>query len=141
MKTTALALCLCLSGLYTFAQSESKPASKWSYGFSLGLNYSNVLVDPQLLSHDVISNGVGFRVGLLAAYELNEVISISPKAELSFNNGSVDVAQNDGSITPYKVMPVNMDVITHFIFKKPGEACSPYLLIGPKLAVPLSKKL
>jgi hypothetical protein len=138
MKNTALVIGFCLATFWGTAQSVSDNVSRWSYGFNLGVNYSNVLVDRQLLSKDVVSNGVGLRLGLLADYKLSETVSISPKAELSFNRGTLDVPENDGSFSLYEVMPISMDFMTHFVFKRDGSACNPYLLIGPKFSVPIS---
>ncbi len=82
----------------------------------------------------------GIRMGIFAEYEALDFLFIAPRAELSFNNGKVDLPNLDGSNSVYEVMPISLDLMAHFIFKKEGSRLSPYFLVGPNFKMPLSQK-
>ena len=140
MKKVILVLGFVAGSLNLFAQSESATADKrLKLGFNVGTNYSNVYTQEDLPANADLSNNIGLRLGILADYKLLNFLSVAPKVEMSFNNGRVqfsDPAQNE-----YKIMPIGVDFITHFIFKKENERLSPYLLIGPNFRLPITKKI
>ena len=78
-----------------------------------------------LPSNATLSNNLGFRLGILADYKIYKSLSISPKAELSFNNGKINFINIDGSNTEYEIMPISLDFMAHFIFKKNNSKLSP----------------
>ncbi len=141
MKKVVFVSVLFVTALTAFSQSGGTPSEKrMRYGFNLGVNYSNLLADDALPGNATLSNNLGFRLGLLADYQISKSVSISPKAELSFNNSKVNFTYEDGSQPVYKVLPVSLDFMTHFIFKKNNEQLSPYFFIGPNVKVPVSKR-
>jgi hypothetical protein len=141
MKKVIFILVLYLSSLVAFAQTESDAKEKrMKYGFNLGINYANLLDDNALPSNATLTNNVGFQLGILADYTMANFFSISPKVELSFNNCEVNFTNTDGSQTVYEVMPISLDLMAHFVFKKTNSKVSPYFYFGPDFKIPLSNK-
>lgn len=140
MKKVIFVTGLLISSLTVFSQSESTVDKRMKYGFNLGINYSNLLDNEMLSSNASLSNNLGFRLGILADYKISKFLSISPKAEMSFNNGVINFNNIDGSQTEYEIMPISLDFMAHFIFKKNNSKLSPYLFFGPNFKIPISKK-
>ena len=141
MKKVILVITLFSCSLAAFSQSAGTVNERRiKYGFNLGVNYSNLLGKEMLPSNASLSNNWGFRLGILADYRIYNFLSVSPKAEVSFNNSRLSFSNTDGS-TAYSVMPVSFELVTHFIFKKKNEKLSPYFFFGPNLKIPISKKL
>lgn len=140
MKKSALIIVLA-SCFYTgFSQTDDSVEKRIKYGFSLGLNYSNLLHNETILNEERVTNNVGFRVGLLGEYILSKALFISPKIEISFNRSKVDIFQVDESKSIYEVMPVSLDFATHFGFRNSTSKLKPYFYIGPNFKLPLSKE-
>ena len=138
MKKVIFVTVLIISSLTVFSQSQSDVEEKRiKYGFNFGVNYSNLLYDDMLPSNASVSNNLGFRLGILADYKLSKIISVSPKAELSLNSGAVNFTNIDGSRSKYEVMPISLEFMTHFIFKKNNEKLSPYFFFGPNVKIPI----
>ncbi|WP_165851307.1 outer membrane beta-barrel protein [Brumimicrobium aurantiacum] len=106
------------------------------FGFNLGVNQSNVFTKHDLNEEVSLENNIGFRLGVLADYKINKFMSISPKAELSFNNSYVNFENTDNS--RYEVLPLSLEFMPHFVFTKEGQHLNPYLLIGPNFRLPLN---
>ena len=141
MKKVIFATGLFISFLAVFSQSGSSVNEKrMKYGFNLGINHSNLLGDEMLSSNASLSNNLGFRLGILADYKISKFLSISPKAEMSFNNSEVNFNNIDGSQTEYEIMPISLDFMVHFIFQKNNEKLNPYFFFGPNVKIPISKK-
>lgn len=142
MKKVVFVLGLLASSFTLFSQSEVSVAEKrMKYGFNLGLNYSNLLAKEMLPGNASLSNDLGFRLGVLADYQISNFLSISPKAEISFNNSSVKFTNIDGTTTEYEVMPISLDFMAHLVFKKNYEKLSPYFFFGPNIKIPVSNKV
>jgi len=119
MKKVIFVTGLFISSLTVFSQSEGSVNEKrMKCGFSLGINHSNLLDNEMLSSNASLSNNLGFRLGILSDYKISKFLSISPKAEMSFNNSEVNFNNIDGSQTEYEIMPISLDLMAHFIFKK-----------------------
>ena len=140
MKKVIFVTGLLISSLTVFSQSESTVDKRMKYGFNLGINYSNLLDNEMLSSNASLSNNLGFRLGILADYKISKFLSISPKSEMSFNNGVINFNNIDGSQTEYEIMPISLDFMAHFIFKKNNVKLSPYFFFGPNVKIPVSKK-
>ena len=141
MKKVVFVL-VCLVGCYNlWSQEEVATVDKPSkYGFNFGINYSNLMHKGMLPSNAAIKNDWGFRMGILADYKISELFSISPKVELSLNNSAVNFSHENNSRYKYKVMPVSVDLMSHFVFKDHKKKFSPYFLFGPNLKIPISKQ-
>jgi hypothetical protein len=131
---------LLISGFAVFGQSEADDSKKVKYGFNLGINQSNTQSHGALPDNAVLSNNLGFRLGLLADFPIAKYLSFSPKTELSFNNSKVDFTNGDGSQTAYEIMPVGIDVMAHFVFKEQNQKWSPYFFLGPNFKIPVTEK-
>ena len=141
MKKVVFIVGLLISSFAVFSQSDSNTIEKrLKYGFNLGINQSNVLDNGKLPSNASLSNNLGFRLGILADYKISKFLSVSPKAEVSFNNSEVNFINIDGSKTEYEIMPISLDFMTHFIFKRNNEKLSPYFFFGPNVKIPISEK-
>ena len=141
MKKVVFVVGLLISSFAVFSQSDSNTIEKrLKYGFNLGMNQSNVLDNRKLPSNASLSNNLGFRLGILADYKISKFLSVSPKAEVSFNNSEVNFTNFDGSQTEYEIMPISLDFMTHFIFKRNNEKLSPYFFFGPNVKIPISEK-
>jgi len=139
MKNLIIVIPLVFSSLTLFSQSENDVQSnRMKFGFNFGINYA-LLSSISLPSNSSISNNIGGRLGVLGDYKMSNIIHISPKAELSFNNADVKYSNPDQSQTKYRIMPINLDLITHFVFKDKRKKMSPYFFFGPNFRIPLSK--
>ena len=97
MKKVIFVIGLFVSSSSLFSQSENTLNEKQiKYGFNLGINHSNLINNATLPSNATLSNNLGFRLGILADYKIYKSLSISPKAEMSFNNGKINFINIDG---------------------------------------------
>ena len=139
MNKLAFVCLFCGFSFLGFSQTEpSLKEKKSTYGFNIGLNYSNLIAPDGLPNSGSISNKVGFRLGILADYKLNRFMSFSPKAEVSFYNSSVTFPETS-PLETYEVMPIDVEFMTHFVFKKNDTKAHPYFLVGPNLRMPVAK--
>ena len=131
-----------MSGLIHISKSQTvSPPQKLRFGFDLGFNYSYLQLQKseQNIFMDIIpTSGSGFRIGLIADYSFNKLISIAPKSELSFNAISLTYVNNDGSTMVRNVNNLTLEVASHAILNLSCKNTKPYILIGPsvKLAMP-----
>jgi len=140
MKKVTFVIGLVVCSLTAFSKSESIDTEKrLKYGFNLGVNYSSLIDNDMPPKNASLSNNLGFRLGLVADYKISKMLSISPKAEMSLNNCEINFTNTDGSLTKYEVMPISLDFMTHFIFKKNNTKLSPYFFFGPNIKIPFSK--
>ncbi|MGM0479945.1 MAG: outer membrane beta-barrel protein [Bacteroidota bacterium] len=141
MKKISFVLVLLACSLVVKAQSDNAVNEKrLKFGFNLGVNHSILYAPDELPGFASISNDLGVRLGVLADYQLFEFLSISPKAELSFNNNELNLTFGDNAQYSYEVLPIGLEFMTHFIFKKKNERLSPYLYFGPNLKIPIADK-
>lgn len=141
MKKVVFVAGFLISTLNTFSQSEIASSEKrMKIGFNAGINQSNFINKEKLPPNASLSNHLGFRLGILADYKITNFLSVSPKAELSFNSSKLKFANTDGSHTKYEIMPISLDFMAHFIFKKNYKNLSPYFYFGPDVKNPISKK-
>lgn len=141
MKKVIFVIGILMSCFPALSQSEDhEDESRIKFGFNLGANYSNLMADGALPSDAFITNGPGFRLGLIADYNVLDFLSISPKSEMSFNNGEVNFVNPDGSLSVYSIMPISLDFMVHFIFKKKEGNLRPYFYFGPDFKIPVKKK-
>lgn len=133
LKVKVVLFSVLVSSLYFAQSSDDQKKYKPSFGFNFGLNQS-ILFNSYDSESLRIKNAPGFRMGVLANFPLKQGWSLSPKAALSFNNGSV--TENN---TLYKVDPVSLDFALHskYRFKKYTGKYKPYISFGPSLRVPL----
>jgi hypothetical protein len=142
MKKVAFIFIILCSTVQSFSQTDATQIEKpLQFGFNLGLNYSNFIIEKPLPQGASITNGPGFRLGILAEYKTFKALYIAPKAELSFNGGRVNFANPDNLQSDYDVMPISLDLITHFVFKKKNNNLSPYFFVGPNVKIPIQKKI
>jgi hypothetical protein len=141
-KVALITSILSLYSVFTFAQESnlSVQKKKPKFGFSVGANYSSLDYSQNKLSENVKSkNGLGLRLGILAEYKLLKLLAIEPRAEISFNNTEATIQTPGNPEGILKVMPVNLEFISHFKIGKTSSTATPYLLFGPNLKIPLNK--
>lgn len=137
MLRIKVVLFVLLFSSFSFSQvEESTRKYKPSFGFNLGMNQS-ILFNSNDTETLKIKNAPGFRMGVLANFPLKRGWSLSPKAELSFDNGSV--IENN---IRYRVDPVNLNFSLHtkYQYKKFTGKYKPYISFGPSLRVPLERQ-
>jgi hypothetical protein len=140
MKTIILFTVLIFCSLSLKAQSESNlEESKFRFGFNLGANYSMIKPVNTPTANYEISNGIGFNLGVVMDYSVTDNFIISPKTELAFHNGSMEFRNNNGSKYTYEVLPISLNIMTHFKYKITGKKHIPYIFVGPNLKIPLSR--
>lgn len=105
-----------------------------TFGFDLGVNRSNLKFGEEQTEGDQITNGMGYRLGVLANLQFTKRFAFVPKAELSFNAGRVEQ-----SSTSFNVNTNALEFIGHFKYNFMKQGFSPYLMAGPNLRVPLGQ--
>lgn len=109
-------------------------------GFNTGLNYSNIRAGTPLPENAVLYNGLGFRLGIMLDYPINEHLGFSPKAELAFSNSKVRITNPDNSVNDYGIFGESLELMTHIIIKKGSGRLKPYILLGPNIRLPLYER-
>lgn len=103
-----------------------------TFGFDLGVNRSDLKFGEAQTNGDEITNGMGYRLGIVSNLQFTKRFSFAPKAELSFN-----ATRLDQSNTSYNVNGVNLEFIGHLKYNLFRTGFTPYLLAGPNFRVPL----
>lgn len=141
MKKVVLVVSVVLLSIHSFSQETPENANKpIKAGFAFGLNYSNLLTGSSLPGGVEANNQLGVRLGILAEFKLSKVLFLSPKAELSMNNGRITQYFPDGTVAKYDVMPIGLEFMAPIIIKMPREKYKPYFFVGPKVKIPLIAK-
>jgi hypothetical protein len=139
MKKVVLVVSVVLLSMNSFTQETSENSNKpIKAGFVFGLNYSNLLTDNGLPSGAEVNNELGFRLGILAEFKLSKILFLSPKAELSMNNGGITQYHPDASVSKYDILPIGLEFMVPLLVKMPREKHKPYFFIGPKVKIPLT---
>lgn len=123
----------------TMENAQVTPLKRLHVGFNLGVNYSNLLVTSKP-HYAEISNKIGGRVGILADYRFNKILSISPKAELAFHDNKILFAPSEANSHTYQVMPMSLEFMNHFVFSDYKKKVNPYFYFGPNVKIPLEKR-
>jgi len=141
MKNLFFLVPMLLLSFFVYSQSQSdKDDKNLKFGFNLGVNYSNLQSKETLPVNAKIDNGLGFSVGIIMDYKFNDHFSFSPKSEIAFNNSNVEFEQSDNSIHKYEIFPASLNLMTHFVYKIGKCKTVPYILVGPNVKIPISKK-
>jgi hypothetical protein len=139
MKKVVLVVSVVFLAIHSFSQEPTTNSNKpIKAGFDFGLNYSNISTDNSLPSGAEVNNELGFRLGILAEFKLSKILFLSPKAELSMNNGSITQYFSDGSVAKYDVLPIGLEFMAPIVVKMPREKYKPYFFVGPKVKIPLT---
>jgi hypothetical protein len=117
----------------SFAQEENTKTKFATFGFDLGVNRSNLAFGSDQDGSGTITNGLGYRLGIISNFRLSPKFSLSPKAELSFNASRISQ-----STVEYKVNPVNLEGMLHVKYKLFKSKFTPYVIVGPNIRIPLS---
>ncbi|MFT6245345.1 MAG: hypothetical protein ACJA0U_000694 [Salibacteraceae bacterium] len=128
MKNVVIAVILSMLAAPSFAQKKEKFAT---FGFNGGINRSNLSFSSQQTNGDQITNGKGYRFGLISNFQFTQKFSIAPKAELSFGSSAFS------SSTEELVSPNNLEILGHLKFKLRKGSLSPYIIVGPNLRIPI----
>ena len=131
MKKVVILMLLVASS--SFAQEETRKEKFATFGFDLGVNRSNLSFGTAQDGAGTITNGLGYRLGIISNFRLSKKLSLAPKAELSFNASRLSQNTID-----YKVNPVNLEAMLHMKYKLFKSKFTPYVIIGPNFRVPLS---
>lgn len=119
------------------AQERKKEKDKFAtFGFDLGVNRSNLSFGSTQTDGDQITNGLGYRLGVVSNFQLTRRLSLAPKAELSFNASRL--SQEDVN---YSVNPTNLELIAHAKYKFRKGRFSPYIIAGPNFRVPVNNNI
>ena len=133
MKNVAIAVILSMVVVPSFAQIGKDSKEKFAtFGFNGGINRSNLSFASTQADGDLITNGLGYRMGVISNFQFTHRFSIAPKAELSFNSSALSSNGSD------LVSPTNLEVIAHLKFKLRKGSLSPYFIIGPNFRVPVT---
>jgi len=140
MKSFALVFTFLLFSFTSVSQEEEILHKPWGIGISIGVNHTNIIAPQSVIEIGEVDNQLGFQLGFVADYQLGKMFSIAPKIELSFNEGEIVLADIEGNESRYDVLPITMNLMTHFTIKKPEGKVKPYFFAGPNLKVPISKR-
>jgi len=106
-----------------------------TFGFSFGLNRSDLRFGSAQEDGDQIVNGLGYRLGVVYELRLGKRLVITPKADLSFNAG-----QLNQSNTEYTVSASSLELMGHLKYRFAKSNFSPYVLAGPNYRMPLATR-
>ncbi len=106
-----------------------------AFGFSFGVNRSNLQFGAAQENGDQIVNGMGYRLGVVSELRLGKRLVISPKADLSFNAGQLNQSNTD-----YSVSASSLELMGHLKYRMMRSNFSPYILAGPNYRVPLANR-
>jgi hypothetical protein len=138
MKKLGLTVALAFYTFIIFAQTESKDIdNRLRFGFNLGANYSFLQSKEALPDNSEIYNGIGAKLGVFMDYSISRKFSFSPKTELAFNKSGIETSNSESLKSTYKIFPVSLDIMTHFVYKIGTGKTIPYLLAGPDFRLPL----
>ena len=138
MKKLFVTIPVTLYTFFLFSQSAINDTDKKvHFGFNVGTNYSLLHSKESLPNNTEIYNGIGLKLGLLMDYTISSRFIFSPKTELSFNRSGVESTYLDNTVWTYKVFPISLDIMTHFVYKLSENKTVPYLLFGPNLRLPV----
>ena len=104
-----------------------------TFGFSAGINRSNLSFRDDDRATSDITNGLGYRFGVTSNFRFGNHFSVAPKAELSFNASRLE---QDG--TSYKMNPLNIELAGHLKYKFLKGTFSPYIIAGPNARIPVN---
>lgn len=137
LRVNSLIIAIIFSISFHAQEVDSSSRYKPSFGFNIGLNRS-LLFNSNATDELQITNGFGFRLGVISSFPIGRKWSIDPKAELSFNNGKV----TENKVT-YQVDPNNLDFMTHIKHNFNGfeKNFKPFSYFGPSLRVPVSGEI
>ena len=121
----------------SFGQEKSKKEAEVkpkfaTFGFSAGINRSNLSFRAEDRNFSDITNGLGYRFGVISNFRLGSHLSVAPKMELSFNASKIE---RDG--VSYEMNPLNIEFIGHLKYKFLKGRFSPYVIAGPNMRVPV----
>lgn len=141
MKNGIVFIAVLLWSAIGFSQSEkSDDFKRIKFGFNLGAQYSHLQSKEALPENAKIVNGVGFRLGLLMDYAITKAFIVSPKTEFAFNQSKVEFVNPDKTVNTYKVFPMSLEFMIHFMYKFGDGKLRPYILVGPNFKLPIEKK-
>ncbi len=123
---------------FTFGQTEGS-SKKMTYGFMLGSNYSNTIINDDLPYGTTSSGGVGFELGLTGDLSLGKGFFWSPSTRLAFNDATITFDNNDHTQSVYEVMKLALNVDAPFALQIGKGAWKPLLLAGPTVSIPLDQ--
>lgn len=103
-----------------------------AFGFSFGINRSNLQFGTTQENGDQIVNGMGYRLGVASELRMGKRFVLTPKADLSFNAG-----QLNQSNTNYAVSASSLELMGHLKYRFMKSNFSPYMLAGPNYRIPL----
>jgi len=126
------------ASIFTFGQAETS-SKKMTYGFMLGSNYSNTIINGNLPNGTSSSGGIGFELGVTGDLSLGKGFYWSPSARLAFNNASITFDNNDQTQTEYEVMKIALSFDAPFTFQIGQGEWKPLLLAGPTVSIPLDQ--
>lgn len=142
MKHTIILLLISGISLAGFSQSESGSDQKLQLGFNFGINYSNLQSNEDPLSNSAeFSNAPGYQMGILMDYRLTDRLSINPRVEIAFNNGTVFFPNASEVQDVHEVLPVGLDIMTYLTYEFGNGKNRPYILLGPDVKLPYLDKV
>ena len=126
MKNLVIATVFSMVIAPSFAQNKFA-----TFGFDFGVNRSNLSFNSTQTDGDLITNGLGYRMGVVSNFRITQKISFAPKAELSFNSSVLSSSTQD------LVNPANLEILGHIKYKFRKGNLSPYIIAGPNFRVPI----
>jgi hypothetical protein len=131
-RIQSILVALAIAQTFNFSAQENSDPKKLAFGFNFGLNYSQ-LYNGKATDELGLHNNAGFRLGVISSYRLNDKYSLLPKAELSFNNGTVTK-----DLTRYTIYKSSLDAMVHFKYSFGSRKNKLYLFAGPVFRIPLN---
>ena len=126
------------ASIFTFGQTEAG-SKKMTYGFMLGTNYSNTIINGDLPYGTTSSGGLGFELGITGNLSIGKGFFWSPSTRLAFNKATITFDNNDHTKSDYEVMKLALNIDAPFTFQIGQGKWKPLLLAGPTISIPLNQ--
>ena len=104
--------------------SQEVTVNKPKYGFTIGINRSHI---EHNIKNVVSQNDrIGLRLGVLAEFQLVKGLYFLPKAELSFNRGSLTYLEPNLFLRDYEIIPIGLEGKFNLAYKfREGKTLQP----------------
>lgn len=147
MKKIKILLALLVITQFAFAQAPVSPKT-FPMGIILGTDFSHLQARSGPISNSPLEYTtletearLGFNLGILYRFQLNESFDIVPQAILSFQENTVDYRTQNQTIEKTTIQPLTVELPVHIVFTKDfDKKISPSVSLGARYIHDITKR-